>query len=151
MNFGYSKEVIVHLIKKYELVASGEAGFYRVRALRDFADVTRGEFGGLVEARAVLARRIPEDDEGKQEHRDAEDQVDDDVGGERRCDDPELSPDRRQQEDESGEQCGAEVDAPATRFDAPAREARSSSDLNGPPSARAATSAATSSARTPRT
>jgi hypothetical protein len=47
--------------KKYELLAgdclsAGDRTVYRIRALRDFADVRRGDLGGYVESELALAQ-----------------------------------------------------------------------------------------------
>lgn len=41
--------------KKYVLVPGGRMGLYRVRALRDFADVKAGDIGGMVEGEDNLS------------------------------------------------------------------------------------------------
>jgi hypothetical protein len=48
------------MTKKYELLAgdflkAGDRTVYRIRALRDFADVRRGDIGGYVENESALA------------------------------------------------------------------------------------------------
>jgi len=48
------------MTKKYELLAdeylkAGDRILYRIRALRDFADVRRGDVGGYIESESVLA------------------------------------------------------------------------------------------------
>ena len=72
--------------------------------------VEQRQLGGLVEPGSFLARRIPQDDERKHNHRDAEDQVRDHIGGERRRDEADADADRHEDEHEGGEQRRAEVD-----------------------------------------
>jgi len=48
------------MTKKYELVAgdylrAGDRTVYRIRALRDFGDVRRGDLGGYIESESALA------------------------------------------------------------------------------------------------
>lgn len=48
------------MTKKYELLAgdylrAGDRMVYRIRALRDFADVKRGDLGGYIESESALA------------------------------------------------------------------------------------------------
>ena len=42
--------------KKYELIPSNREGFYRVKALRDFNDVKKGDIGGYVEGEKNLSQ-----------------------------------------------------------------------------------------------
>ena len=42
-------------MKKYELIPSDKRGLYRVKALRDFADVNKGEIGGYIESEENLS------------------------------------------------------------------------------------------------
>ena len=42
--------------KKYELIPSNREGFYRVKALRDFNDVKKGDIGGYVEGENNLSQ-----------------------------------------------------------------------------------------------
>ena len=41
---------------KYELIPSDREGFYRVKALRDFNDVKKGDIGGYVEGEKNLSQ-----------------------------------------------------------------------------------------------
>ena len=41
---------------KYELIPSDREGFYRVKALRDFNDVKKGDIGGYVEGEKTLSQ-----------------------------------------------------------------------------------------------
>ena len=42
-------------MKKYELLPKGENGLHQIRALRDFAHVKAGEFGGFIESENNLS------------------------------------------------------------------------------------------------
>ena len=72
--------------------------------------VEQGQFGRLVEPSPLLSRCIPQDDKGQQQHRNAEDQVRDDVRREGRLDDSDADTDGHQDEDGAGEDQRAGVD-----------------------------------------
>ena len=42
--------------KKYELIPSDKQGLYRIKALRDFNDVKKGDIGGYVESESNLSQ-----------------------------------------------------------------------------------------------
>ena len=42
--------------KKYELIPSDKEGLYRIKALRDFNDVKKGDIGGYVESEKNLSQ-----------------------------------------------------------------------------------------------
>ena len=42
--------------KKYELIPSDKEGLFRVKALRDFNDVKKGDIGGYVEGEKNLSQ-----------------------------------------------------------------------------------------------
>ena len=42
--------------KKYELIPSDREGFYRVKALRDFNDVKKGDIGGYIQTENNLSQ-----------------------------------------------------------------------------------------------
>lgn len=42
--------------KKYELIPSDKEGLYRIKALRDFNDVKKGDIGGYVEGEKTLSQ-----------------------------------------------------------------------------------------------
>ena len=41
--------------KKYELIPSDKEGLYRVKALKDFSNVKKGDIGGYVECESNLS------------------------------------------------------------------------------------------------
>jgi len=49
------KKIIVNMEKKYELIPSDKEGFYRIKALKDFNDVKKGDIGGYIEGEKNLS------------------------------------------------------------------------------------------------
>ena len=46
---------VTNMEKKYELIPSDREGLYRVKALRDFNDVKKGDIGGYIQSERNLS------------------------------------------------------------------------------------------------
>jgi len=56
ISFCETKDIrVANMEKKYELIPSDKEGFYRIKALKDFNDVKKGDIGGYIEGEKNLS------------------------------------------------------------------------------------------------